>query len=461
MRRAIIVAICALLLFSCSSMSSFFQDDESMPTWAKKAPEREGYVSFVSEGVGAEEEIAKNDAMSGVLEDVSAYLGYDVRNRYYREFIAVGSVTDLSLSVAESEYDRESGISYVLAYADKETIEGLVSEERKALLERDESIRKLLSQAVSYYREYDDIETINCYLRAIRISSEGPVSNPEHEKENLLERATKYLDDIELKVSGRDRDKAEATVHVKRKRGLVHPPVVSAVVNATFPVRAHGGGEYDYTVRFISDKKGKFRFSRYYTRMKSAGRVVFSLAITDELESAIGEIGEEFFSDFLRLYESKTASFDYSISYSSVDDGIILSFEEYSDMANLRGTSFARDAAIKQLEDDGISVGLCEVDLDDFDETVGKVREDYPGYRYFVIARIGIREKDFSEKGDLILTGEGYLAIVDLSDGSTLFSEENMLKHCWGKREEEIELTDSLFQAMGSSAATLIMTNLE
>lgn len=459
MKKLILTSISILLLLTaCTSFSSVMNIDElSEPSWMIRTPERRGMTAFTASASGSNEDQAFNAAANALLDSVSSYLGYDIRSRYYRELTLFSSVSELGLSIANRSYS--DGVCYLLAYADSGALEAQRSDEYRAVLEREARISDLIAEAMAYYRENNDVDAINSYLEAISVSASGDIFTPDYKADVLLERALGWLKNIRITVSGVSEDNGTATVRVRRNRGLFSPAVSNAPIEATLPVRRSDGSIVSYTIPMRTGSDGRAYFGDYYPPMANSGRVTFSLDLSEQLSSAAENTPAGFFDEFESVLSGVSASFEYDIRSRKAEEGIVVVFNEFSDRGELYDSSYAEDAFIGFLQDEGIEVVEAEGIYDELSEAVEDIHFRYPDMKYLVWGRAGITGEDITPQGRTVRVSGGYTVLASLSDGAIIAEDSITQSVNWGEGEEEPYL-EELFARYGKAVAAFIVQYL-
>ncbi len=437
-------------LVSCASITDAWQGDYNVaPSWTNRTPSRRGRVAFVGKGTGANETQSEAASYSALLEQVSAYLGYDVQGQYYRELSSFGTISDLSLAIDDRYITSDE--YYILAYADESVINSKRSEEYQAIIERDVQISALLDAALEYYKTNNDVDAVKSCLDALIVAAGGPVQMEEHQPDILLERAMGYLKNIELRLSRGNSSKGEVTVRAVRNKGLLSPSIINAPIKATFPIRTHKGESQLYSVPFQTGEKGTFLFKEYYPVMLNAASVTFSLDLGNSLEEVKNLYPEGTFEEFESQLAKINAVFSYDIVSEKSQEGILLLFNEFDDRGADMDEGFAKKAFTSYLENEGIKTIPIATAFDDFDDMFEDIKSNYPEARYLIWGRVGCADTYRSTDGRNVWVSEGYTMLIDLSTESIIVDDDITQSVYWGNdREEALE---SIFSDYGRAVA--------
>lgn len=442
-----------LILFSvvsCASITDAWQGEYNVaPSWITRTPSRKGRVAFVAKGSGANETMSEAAAYSSLLEQVSAYLGYDVQGQYYRELSSFGTINELSLAISDRYIS--SGEYYILSYADESVISSKRSEEYKAVIERDSQIEVLLDAALEYYKTNNDVDAVKSCLDAMIIAAQGPVERSEHQPEVLLERAMGYLKNIELRLSNGNPSKGEVVVRAVRNKGLLSPSINNAPIRATFPIRTHSGEIRPYSVPFQTGEKGTFLFKEHYPAMMNTASVTFSLDLGTSLEQVKALYPDGTFSAFEEQLSKINAVFSYNIISQKNKEGILLLFNEFDDRGADMNDGYAMNAFASYLEDEGVEMITVASSYEDFDDVFEDIKSRYPDAGYLIWGRVGCADTYRSTDGRNVWISEGYTLLIDLKDESIIASDDITQSVYWGNdREEALE---SIFTDYGRAVA--------
>lgn len=414
-----ILLVSVLLLTSCNTI---MLDDRSgdVPSWYLRTPTRRDMVGFSSMGTGATTSQARSASLTALLDEVSAYLGRDVTSRYFRQLEAFSAVEELGLTI-----QREVQVSdsyYILAYAPEETLQEHRPDEFKAILEREDEIASLIAEAETCYRDNEDVKGLRLLLEAMRISASGAIFTEDYEASVIMERAMRWISQLEIRIVLARPDSGEARVRVVRNRGLFSPSVGDANIIASVPVYLSNGTVSLFTIPLKTDDKGYVEFFRLYPMQSRSGTVSFSLDLEKEVSEAEELLGEEFFSGFRAALDAVTASVSYEISIN--DPEIICVFNEFDSYGDELPSAYARDAFISFFAEEGITLTPFISTEDDLEAMYELIRRTYPEADYLIWGRAGVTDEIATSDGRTIYNCGGYTLLADLDSESILATDE-------------------------------------
>lgn len=417
MKRLIIVMTAiALLLSSCSSISQMMSSGAEAPMWYPGGRNVSGAVCFVSLGTSATRSGARDDALNNLLTQVSGYLGYDVVGRYYRELGANGSVQEIALEI-DSTFTSSGPDGtiyyYVLAYAESPVIEPLRSQERLVQEEMNARVSALRESAMENYRSNRDVSAICDLLDAMVIASSYEMLDEANSPQALLETASGWLGQLEIRVSDEDPSKATATVRVVRNRGILSPSVVQAPLSANFPIHAHDGSYGTFFVPFVTGDNGRFVFEEYYPPMASSGTVTFTLDIDGRIDQVAAAAGEAFIHDFRLLCQSISASFDYQMTGRLARSTVMVIMDEFDENGNLLDSSYARDAFIDYLNREGIQTAVASMGDADFSTAIDSIVSNFSQYEWVVWSAVELADVPVQPDDYTVYVAQGYTILLN------------------------------------------------
>lgn len=442
MRKIIAIIIISIFLTACSSLSTIMEAAYTgVPTWAIQKPTKKGLIYFVSSSNAENQNQRANLIYRDLLAQISEELGYEVTGTYYRELSTLGTIAELGLEIID--YSEISGTLYYLAVADEALFDSKRSEEYKLELDRARRITALKEEAIEYYKNNNDIDTLNCYVSAALILNEGPALS--YTKEEFLDSATEIAKNIKFKLSDVDPNSGKCILNVSRDRGALSPRVVEAPILVTIMVHDHSGSYFEYSYREITDEKGQVEFFKKFPRMANIGSVTFSLDIATEAlpsEALKKEI------------EETTITFDYNIVSEVAKDGIVIAFSEWDENGEQLPTTYSSDAFRSYLEKDGIKVVNAIINGNEFEEVLASAQERFADKRYLIWSRVGRNTIHKTFTGDYVTSSQGYTVLADLKSGEMLYYDYDTQSVAWGPDWEKVN--QELFTSYGILMASQI-----
>ena len=442
MKKALYAALIVLffLLVSCTTL-----EDPALvnaPYWYPDGRNVRDAVCFVGYGSGINESASRDAAYNDILSQVSSYLGYDVVGRYYREFSANGSISDLSLEIDNTSSAVSSDGNYhyyILAFADEDVISSRISEEYRRILDAEAQMQNLKDSALEYYRQNNDIAAINTLLEAVTVAARYDLSSEGNTKEELLVWAYDYLDNIELRLSKEKPEVPSVTVRAVRNRGLLSPSITGASVNASFTVHTHDNTFETFTLPFVTGNDGRFQFVEYYPAMTDKGTVVFTIDIQRSIDEVVAVTGYEFMKDFIETAQSIRAEFEYDKTGILSGDCLLVVMNEFDESGNILSTSYARDALVSYLEGSSI------------EELIDPLLTDYPAYEWVVISAIGLSDVPVQPDSGTVYVVEGYTMLLNTHSREIVYLDEITRSVSWGDDREAC--LEKAFSGYGSTMA--------
>ena len=438
--RILLAAVVILVLSSCSSLTQMMNSGAEAPMWYPDGRSIRGTVCFVAYGWGGSPVVSRDAAYNDLLDQISEYLGYDVAGRYYRELSANQSIAEIALEI-DSTFTSTSmeGVShyYLMAYAEQPVMDSMRSQERIVQARMEDEVAHLCASSLQYYKDNNDVEAINELLRAIQIAARYDIDGDGHSPEELLAKATGYLEDIRIRLSREHGEDATVSVRVERDRGLLSPPVVGAPVEASFTIHTHEDRMETYSVPFVTGDDGRFVFEEYYPVMTQSGTVVFSIDIDDAIDEAAKETGEAFFAQFRQLAGSIRTGFDYSIETTMSEGDVLVIMDEYDEDGQILESTWARDAFVGYFAREGIDMDVASARDEGFSSSIGDLVSGYSQYDRVIWSSVGLSEVEVQPEGYTVYVAEGYTMMLDPRTSQIVNLDEITRSVAWGTDRDE------------------------
>lgn len=453
-----------ILFGGCTSLRAWVRD---VPVWVVEKPANSlSKIYFTSQGVSEDgiELTARDLANEQLLEAVSEFLGYDVRDTYRRELLQTDGIQEISLQVTESFLQEEGQVKtvYILAEANRKTISRLVRENLESIKEQEGRINTPETEAKSAYRRQDDFAAFEYYITAALEAYRSPLAVGTARYGLLMEDAITVLEALNLQATESDPDEGVFTVSVTRGSGVFAPKIASVPLKATFPVKNAAGNTRLETLLSDSDSRGQVTFSPMHTTFRGSGtlRVVLDAeGILEELTSTVGA-DDQYVQRIRSILVDKQLSFSYSISSKVAGRVIVASILEYGRGGDLLLSSWALDGFIDRLEQDNMFTNRVDVtsERDTTEKVLSFARQTYADSRTVgVVGSVGI-SSIVTSSDRFVASVKGDLSIYTLADGKLLSATGEFAANGQGTTREAAQ--QAAFSRFGQIAATLVSSKL-
>ena len=326
----LLLALTILVFSSCTTVSF-----GTRPSWIDTVPEIAGMKVFVAGGEGKTESEARSNAVGELLSQMGDAIGYDIRDKYFRELYSSRSIADLGAEIRD-EYAWKVGDDwtlYLAVTAVEEVFDSARSPEYLETQKRDEKIRGYMDASLAAYKANKDMEAVEELLEAAIIAFEGNGSGSSYDPMEIIAKAIGYLEKMRIEVSkgGRDIPSSSLVFKVVRTKGMLYPAVEEALVSCTYSAANPDGGEGEFRHIARTDSKGKFVFNRTNPYALHHGEIVFSVHIDDDLMFRLGLKAEEEVLDMINeALKKSTLVYSYSFPQRLDASDVVVALAEYS-----------------------------------------------------------------------------------------------------------------------------------
>ncbi|MFA5446926.1 MAG: hypothetical protein WC233_01460 [Sphaerochaeta sp.] len=460
MKRLLPLLIILLILTSCTSFGDLVRSQvDGLPSWVNNPQVRADQYPFVGKGSAQVTYNARLDAYEHILEQISAFVGEDIREEYYRELTTTTRIADFNLSVTAEHLRTEKGLQqvYLLARADREALEGRRTTIYRQAIERQARIEALIVEADRSYRQNHDTLTIARYLEAATIASQGPVLEKKHDPAALIDRAVGYIKALQISFRSPDSQKVTATVQLRRRRRLISSRVLHAKVQASFTAYTSLGDPFVDTLDFNTATQGSFLFLPYNQLLLADGAITFSLDFTEELAKARPYVDEGLLASVEEALHSVHGTLPYS-RVSPLGNRVVLTeIQEYSiEGASLAGTT-AVQAFVDTMQQSRVGTQIIDLGSTDWEDQVEEIERRYGTRQYVYNGSVGIVAED--QALDVHVTVVvGRIQLHNMESGQMLFDSQDVEAVGSGATREESH-TQAL-ERFGTIAASLALASL-
>lgn len=460
MKRLLVLLIILLILTSCSSLGDLVRSQvEGLPSWVNNPQVRADQYPFVGKGSAQVNYNARLNAYEHILEQISAFVGEDIREEYYRELTTTTRIADFNLSVTAEHVRTDRGMQqvYLLARADRQALEGRRTTIYRQAIERQAQIEALIAEADRSYRQNHDTVTIARYLEAATIASQGPVLERKHDPAALIERAVGYIKALQISFRSLDSQKVTATVQLRRRRRLISSRVLHAKVQASFAATTSLGDPYVDTLDFNTATQGSFLFLPYNQLLLAEGAITFSLDFAQELAKARPYVDESLLENVEDALRSVHGTLPYSRVSPLGSRTVLAEIQEYSiEGAPLAGT-VAVHAFSDTLQRSRVEARIIDLGATDWEDQAEEILRRFGSRQYVYNGSVGIVAEDRAM--DMYVTVVvGRIQLHNMENEQVLFDTQDVEAVGGGATREESHA--QALERFGTIAASLALASL-
>ena len=453
----ILLLIC-LVLTGCSSVTALVKSSISgLPYWVY-SPQfglDSSKTAFVAQGKASTARQAELFAYSDLLEQVGAYLGVELGQEQYKELSVLGTISELDLTVKDSESTFQDGetVFYVLAVADTELLEQASSEETKKKNETAKNVEKLILKGDEYVKEGQDLKGVSCYLQSMALSYGQDYIKEEYSYATIAEDVKEILDSISITLTSTNAKTAECTVQVLRKATLFPSRVKAAEIKASYTAIDVTGANYGDSFLYSTDDSGTIKYSPLNFTMVRKGSVVFSFNLDTELE-ALANTDEQTVSQLKELIQSKSATFNYDREYTL--GSIAVSVIEHDASGYVTGNQTTTDYFVFCLNVDGAQAQAYYALSDQEEDVLYDYVQTRGSCDCLLVCRFGQTETIVSSNG-IFVTVEGTATLynTNLKDKNRVIYESGIV-YATGSAEDEQEATEQAYVKLADIVHSLL-----
>ena len=451
--RKLAVILMIAMLFSCSTFTS-----TEGPSWTHETPHPAGYVVFVGSGTGADNASARASAYRDILTQLGEGLGYDAVSLYYRTLLSLDSIPELDAAIVNTYTSPATGgvIWFAMLQIPQDRYQSSISEEYTAAIERTQKIESLLSSAMDSYRANRDTETITDVLSALSVSLDGPVMDDEYTPEKILAMAEEYLSNLEIAVSSVDG--TDITVQLSRAKGIFHPPVVSALVNAQYQMLNGDGERVTTSFDLMTDSRGYAHFFRTNPYMLRRGIIIFSASVPSALlEEIEAKVPEGFLDGFKQIMWSSAVECSYSDDVALRQERTVIGVAEYGENGVQMSGNEALEAFSSYIENSRAGDYLIfSASGEEEEDALRYLQRTYPGMDDYVLLRVGIAGYE-NGAGKVFARADGRFVFCKAGSTEPYIVRELSVA---GDGSDNEEATAAAFSRCGEAAAGMFLSEL-
>lgn len=393
----LLVLLVSLFFVSCSSLTDLVRAQvEGLPSWTYAAQQRSGEISYVGRGSASFAYNARLRAYEHILDQISSFVGENVRDTYYRELTTTNAIADFSLTIASEFTLAERGTTevYLLARMREDLLISKRTSVYNEMIRRDQMIAQLIQAGDRAYRGNDDTQAIRLYLQAALVASGGPVSERRHEVDALLGRAQTFIEALHFTLRNPNSSQARVTVYVRRKSRLLSPKVLNTRVIASYQARNSLGKDYTDFLQFNTANQGFFEFVPLNHGVLKEGKIRFSLDFSDlmdELEAAMGTLRIQ---PIRNAAESIQIEFPYSYTSSVQNQVVVAGIQEFALDGSVLNSLNALSAFETEMAVHTLQVEQIELISRDLEDQLSEVRRRFGQASLALLGSVGVVAQD-------------------------------------------------------------------
>lgn len=461
MRRLLPLLLATLILLSsCSSFGVLVRSQvEGLPAWVYNPTVRGDQRAFIGKGGSTVAYNARLAAYDDILAQISAFVGEDIRDAYYRELTTTARISDFNLSVTSEHQRTEKGMIqvYLLARLDATLLSARQTAIFRQTQEREERISALIAEADRSYRGNDDTKAIARYLQAAAIAASGPIVDKKHESALLVDRAITYIKALHLSFRSSDTGAVTTVVQLRRRRRLISSRVVNASIRASFTAYNSLGERYDDELLFNTASQGAFLFVPHSELLVSEGAITFSLDLEEAIANARQSLDPVLLAQVEEALSQVRAAFPYRRTSPLASQVVHAEIQEYALDGTVHDGVEALTAFVATLHRFNVEATAVDVRSTELEDQIIELRSRFASNALAYVGSVGVVAEDRAFD-QAVVVASGRLQLYDLGQGRLLFDTEDV---------EAVASADTLEQArvnalqrFGTIAASLCAATL-
>ena len=362
MKRKITLVILVLFFLIFTSCISSSESDinvvkytplQTYPSWwteKNKSTSKKLYFYAASKRMSSPY-LAKINAYETVLEDISLFLGVDVKERYMAEFISVSKIAELSAVIEDIIVYEHSPSSYeclvkVSCPTDILFINGVISKEE--FESKRQRISLLRKQASDAYRDNRDYDALSLYIEACLIAETNTLFDGKDSFEDLSAKAERIVKNSYLSIQSGPSSAEGQTFVMRRRFGIIHPVIKGAVVEASLT-----SVQNSLNPIYTTDEKGRFVYLTSLQSDKTEGSVEFGLLLPSTISHFKTKRGEAFVKALKNAASKNKIALSYNNERRITEDNISLLMMFYDKNGLIVQYKDLNSSFIEKIEESG------------------------------------------------------------------------------------------------------------
>ena len=465
--KSVLIVAVLIVVISVSGCTSIQARLEGVPVWVIGKPANTlSKVYFVSQGTSDVRNTmtARQYAYEDLLDTLSDYLGYSVREKYRRELLQTEAIAELGLVVTDEFVQETDSVNtvYILTESNRKMISKLVRDNLNTVKEDENKIKTPETEAQTAYRKQDDFQAFSLYIQAALEAYKSPLAEAEQRYSGLMQNAIDVLDGLRFEVVSSDSAKGVFTARVTRGSGVFAPRISGMPVRAVFLIKNSTGNTRQEELHSKTDNKGTVTFSPNHITFRGSGILTMYLDIQDVLSGLSTEVGntDPYVKQLRSIVTEKSLEFSYAIKSQIAGSVVVASMLEYDKSGTLLDQSSALDAMIETMKADGIFANMIisGTSYSSEDALLERAEALYADSRTIaVIGSAGISSV-VESGGSYIASVKGSVRAYSLKDGSVFAASGELAANAIG--ETSALARDAAFRRFGQVAASLMIGKL-
>ncbi len=459
----IAAALLVLALTGCATITSLIQ---GVPRWTISTPSATlTTISFVAEGSAQEDqtELARDRALNDLMNQLSAYIGYRLEDRYRRELVDNGEIADLSLFVADEFERSEDGKTtvYLLAEANRRTINNFRRIQQDRLAREGQEHLSYRDAARRNYARNQDTEAVHAYLEAARAAYASEL--PEHLElsQEYLNQAIGILERVRMEPQRRSDGDTVFSVRLVRDGRAFSSGIANAELIFAYPVYDSLGRRIQLEQQAATDVRGFASVQITHPGFRGSGRVTVHLDTSrfdgpSEVLRGSQELNT-LVSGLYRLGGERQTYFSFTVLPEVLRGAVAASILEYDRAGDLRHDAAATEALVEVFRENTVNAVPMTVSPGPQVQVIQSILQQAGQGVHAVVGEVEIVSVVHS-RDRFVATARGEVQIVETRTRRVLASTDTVVANGTGASDHEAKT--AALRRFGEIAASVLLNTL-
>ncbi len=350
-------------LTGCASyINSLRAELEGKPLWIYQNPAATLQdLFYVGSGTSTEnnEDLAREIALEGVLNDISAFLKFSINDTYRREFITTFGIEELGVKIMEEFRDEGPAgelVIYLLASADRKIISQMVRDNLETSRAQTQLIDQPMRQAESSYSRKDDFAALEYYAKAAVEAYTSRLEGAAEQYNSIVSRMISIVEAITIEVTQNDPATGTVTLVITRGTGFFAPKLSGIPIRAEFPIKNSQGRVSYSSTDLVTGSNGRLDFVTNHPGFRGSGHMTFYFDLQDIVKDMERVIGTEntLMLELRSALAEKFVKVPFALISQTAGKSVALSLLEFNEAGVLLESHAGLDRMVEMMGKDGI-----------------------------------------------------------------------------------------------------------